>query len=141
MGDYGLVLDHDTAPENIGLIGQALSSFNTSAVGLDDQRRVAIFFKDSSDEIVAGLYGSTYWGWLEISLLWVREDLRGRGYGSQLLEAAETEALDRGCRAAMLDTFSFQSPQFYLKHGYEVFGELEAYAGEHKRFYFRKSLG
>ena len=91
MSDYRLVQEHDGKPEDIGLIGRSLTEYNEAAVGYGDQRRVAIYLRDTEDEIVAGLYGSTYWDWLEISLLWVREDLRGQGYGSQLLRAAEQE--------------------------------------------------
>lgn len=140
MSQHRLVQDHDCEPSNIGFIGGSLTEYNASAVGYSDEKRVAVFFKDGDDNIVAGLIGSTYWDWLDISLLWVREDLRRKGLGSQLLAAAEQEALDRGCRQALLDTFSFQSPDFYFKHGYEVFGEVDGFAGRHSRYYMRKRL-
>ncbi len=140
MLEYRLVVDHDCAAENIGLLGSRITEYNEAAVGYDDQKRIAVFLKDTEGDVVAGVFGSTYWDWLDISLLWVREDLRGRGYGSQLLKAAEEEARRRDCKQVLLDTFSFQSPGFYRKHGYEVFGELEGFAGAHTRLYMRKAL-
>lgn len=140
MADFRLVEEHDTETENIQLIGKNLAEYNDAAVGFNDAQRVVVLLRDSEDRIVAGLYGSTFWNTFEISLLWVREDLRGRGYGTQLLEAAEREARSRGCAQAMLDTFSFQSPRFYRNHGYEEFGQIDGFAGEHSRYYFKKTL-
>ena len=65
---------------------------------------------------------------------------RGQGVGSQLLAMAEQEAVARGCHSAYLDTFSFQALPFYQKQGYEVFGTLDNYPGEHKRYFLRKQL-
>ncbi len=35
------------------------------------------------------------------------------------------EARRRGAKHAYLGTFTFQTPGFYLRHGYHVFGELK----------------
>ncbi|WP_202127900.1 hypothetical protein [Clostridium sp. C2-6-12] len=37
-----------------------------------------------------------------------------------------------------LDTFDFQAKDFYLKHGYEVFGVLDDCPMEHKRYYMKR---
>jgi GNAT superfamily N-acetyltransferase len=76
-----------------------------------------------------------------VDLLWVKAELRGRGYGRQLLARAEEEARTRGAKNIYLDTFSFQSPDFYKKQGYEIFGELDDYPAGHQRFFLKKHLG
>lgn len=38
---------------------------------------------------------------------------------------AVEQALRRGAKNVRLDTFSFQEPGFYKRHGYHVFGELQ----------------
>jgi GNAT superfamily N-acetyltransferase len=91
-------------------------------------------------EAVGGIIGSTYWDWLYIDLLWLREDLRGQGYGHQLLTAAEDEARRRGAKNAYMDTFSFQAPNFYQQHGYRVFGTLDDFPVGHQRFFLTKEL-
>ena len=70
----------------------------------------------------------------------VTEALRGCWYGHQLLEAIEQEARQRGAMHAYLDTFSFQAPEFYEKHGYEVFGVLHDFPPGQERIYLTKKL-
>jgi GNAT superfamily N-acetyltransferase len=72
--------------------------------------------------------------------MWIKEELRGCGYGHKLLLAAEQEARQRGARNAYLDTFSFQAPDFYKKHGYQVFGVLKDFPDGHQRIYLTKQL-
>jgi GNAT superfamily N-acetyltransferase len=67
------------------------------------------------------------------------DDLRGRGVGRELMAQAEARAVERGCHAAWLDTFSFQARGFYEKLGYEEFGTLD-YPPIHKRYFMKKLL-
>jgi GNAT superfamily N-acetyltransferase len=84
--------------------------------------------------------GNTYWGWLYISILWLAESLRGQGVGGRLLDMAEQEALDRGCRHAHVDTLDFQALPFYEKHGYAVWGTLNDLPPGHSRYFLKKDL-
>ena len=128
-------------PADIRFISQRIGDYNVDHIGYDDSQRLAIFIRDAEDRIVGGIVGYTYWHWLAIDLLWVREDLRGQGYGTRLLSAAETEARARGCEQALVDTFDFQSPGFYTQHGFEPYGALDGFAGRYRRLYYRKRLG
>ena len=91
-------------------------------------------------EIVGGLIGEISWTWLHVDLLWIPENLRGQGFGQQLLTEAEDEARRRGAKNVYLDTFSFQAPDFYRQHGYEVFGELRDFPPGQQRFFMQKGL-
>lgn len=51
-----------------------------------------------------------------MDILWVDEKYRKMGIGSKLLEAAEEEAVRRGCHSGHVDTMSWQAPEFYKKH-------------------------
>lgn len=86
------------------------------------------------------MIGETYWEWFYLDLLWVKDELRGRGYGRRLLTLAEDEARQRGAKNVYLDTFSFQVPNFYKQPGYQVFGELENFPSGHPRYFFTKQL-
>lgn len=123
-----------------GVIGPAIHNYNIEQAGEDSAERLCFVLRAAGDEVVGGVIGITFWNWLHIDLMWLHEDLRGRGYGSRLLAAAEQEARQRGARHAELDTLSFQAPGFYLKHGYRVFGELEDYPEGHSRYYMTKEL-
>ena len=66
-----------------------------------------ILIRNAAGEIVGGLIASTYWGWLEVNILWVAEGLRRLSYGRTLLRMAETEAKARGCSQVMLTTYKW----------------------------------
>ncbi len=121
-------------------IGQGLDRYNVEQAGDAGFQRMCFAVYGPGQEVVGGVVGEVFWGWLFIELLWVRDELRGRGYGHRLLEAVEEEACKRGARHAYLDTFSFQAPDFYKRHGYRVFGELPDFPPGHHRFFFTKEL-
>ena len=106
------------------MIGGGITAFNLAHAGSDAATPLCIVLRDESGQTLGGVIGDTYYGWLSVSLRYVREDLRGQGYGEKLLLRAEEEARRRGVKNVFLDTFSFQTPDFYQKLGYNIFGEL-----------------
>lgn len=122
------------------VIGGGISQYNKEHGGPDGFQHLCFALVAADGKVAGGLIGEIYWGWLYINLLFVREDLRGQGYGHQLLEQAEEAARQRGVRHVFFDTFSFQAPQFYLAHGYRVFGELEDFPPGHTRYYMTRDL-
>lgn len=96
--------------------------------------------KNERGEILGGLIGSVWGGWLHISYLWIDEVVRGRRWATKLMDEAEAYARERGCHSADLDTHSFQARPFYEKRGYELFGTLDDYPKGHKKFFLRKKL-
>jgi GNAT superfamily N-acetyltransferase len=92
--------------------------------GPRDWAPVNLALEDEAGTVIGGLYGATMWKWLMIDGLWVDAGHRGQGLGKQLLEAAEAQAIERGCTGSWLGTFDFQARGFYEAHGYEVFAEL-----------------
>ena len=122
------------------VIEEGLAFFNVAQTGVAGWHPVQIFLKDPTGEVMGGLLGTIWAGWLFIRLLWLRESVRGSGYGSKLLLAAEQHAIEKGCVNSYLDTHSWQARPFYEKLGYEVFGTLEDYPVRHKKFFLRKRL-
>ena len=121
-------------------IGGGIRDYNTQQAGGSRGRGLCFVLYAPDDEIVGGLIGETHWDWFFTHLLWVKEELRGRGYGHRLLTLAEDEARQRGAKNAYLDTFSFQAPDFYKQHGYQVFGELQDFPAGHQRYFLKKQL-
>jgi GNAT superfamily N-acetyltransferase len=89
---------------------------------------------------VGGIAADTYLDWMFIALFWVDERFRGQGFGSKLIQAAEKEARRRGVKKAYVDTFSFQAPGFYKKHGYREYGRLKEFPKGHARIWLSKAL-
>ncbi|MER6983883.1 GNAT family N-acetyltransferase [Streptomyces carpinensis] len=76
---------------------------------------------DESGTVAGGLVGHTWTTWLHVAYLWVDAPHRGAGLGSRLLARAERIARDqRDCTAVRLETWDFQAPEFYRRHGYKV---------------------
>ena len=123
-------------------VGGGISDFNHAAVdpSLGGEKNLCFVLRTPEGEHVGGVIGTTYWGWFYISLMWIREDLRGKGYGAQLMAQAEDEAVRRGAKHAYLDTFDFQAPGFYEKLGYAVFGSLPDFPPGHTRYFMAKEL-
>jgi GNAT superfamily N-acetyltransferase len=122
------------------IIGQGIRQYNTQQAGEDQAQSLCFVLRGPDEEIVGGAIGATYWDWLHLDLMWVKEELRGRGYGHRLLTHAEDEARKRGAKNVYLDTFSFQAPEFYRRHGYQVFGELRDFPPGHQRYFLTKQL-
>ena len=123
-----------------GTIGGGVHNFNLQQAGDNNFQRLCFVLQAPDQEIVGGILGEIYWGWFYIDLLWVKDELRGCGHGNRLLTLAEDEARQRGAKNAYLDTFSFQAPDFYKQHGYQVFGELPNFPMGHQRYFFTKQL-
>ena len=77
---------------------------------------------------------------LYISLLWVKDGHRRKGYGAALMQRAEALGREHPCSVAFLNTMSFQAPEFYRKCGYEQFATVPYSTGPHTRMLFAKRL-
>lgn len=107
--------------------------------GLESSR--ALEEPTATDIILGGLSGLVFGSYLEVKLLWVADELRGKGVGAALLKRAEDEARARGCSYAIVDTFDFQAEGFYLKQRYIPYARLPgAMGGQAVRIYFYKLL-
>ena len=91
MQNLRIVSDPHAGDEDINVIREALTRYNVAATGETFYSPLVILIKDERDAILGGAYGHVWGGWLDLSLLWVAEPLRGQGYGQKLLQAAERE--------------------------------------------------
>lgn len=97
--------------------------------------------EDDNGTVIAGITAKMYeWNCVYVEYFWIDETCRRQGLGSRLLEAMEEDAKRNGAELIHLDTFDFQAKDFYLRHGYEVFGVLEQCPRGHKRYYMKKEL-
>ena len=124
----------------IQLVRDALYQFNREIVGDDGHTPLNLVLRNEDGTIIGGLLGGTYWGWLYVDILWVKDEERGKGLGSKLLAEAEKEAIARGCHHAHLDTMSWQAPAFYQKQGYEVIGVLPDIPNGNQKYLLMKAL-
>ena len=96
---------------------------------------------DENGQIVAGFVAEMYcWKVIYVDMVWVDETCRHQGLGTKLIRELERIALEEGCTLIHLDTFDFQAKDFYIKLGYEVFGVLDGFPGNHCRYFLKKQL-
>ena len=125
-------------------VDDKIVAFNRShAPFTQDNDFVSLNFhiKNENGLVIAGINSLMYcWGMLYVDVLAVDQKYYKKGLGSKLLSHVEDEAKKLGATLAHLDTFDFQAKDFYLKHGYEVFGILDDCPKGHKRYYMKKVL-
>jgi GNAT superfamily N-acetyltransferase len=137
-----LQLVYEQFPERAlaNLVERRLISHAVAATNMTEGFPLGYLLKNARGEWLGGVVGFAWGDWLYVRLLWVAADYRAQGYGTRLMDAAEQFAIGHGCRHATLETFSYQAPAFYLKRGYEIFGQLDGYPPGHTKFYLRKTL-
>ncbi|MCX7121662.1 MAG: GNAT family N-acetyltransferase [Gammaproteobacteria bacterium] len=125
------------------IIDDALFAFNKKCVPATQEPEIInINYIIKEDGVfIAGISAYCYtWKIMHIDLLFVEESHRDHDLGTLLLNQVETDAKKLGVSLIHLDTFDFQAKDFYLKHGYEVFGVLDDCPEKHKRYYLKKIL-
>ncbi len=140
MDRIRITSEPDGDPADRQTLQDAIDAFNVRLTGRDDGRYVSLFVRDESGKLRGGLTAEMWADWLHVKVLWLDEALRRQGLGSRLLAQAEDEARAHRCKGVFLETFSFQAPRFYARHGYEVFGKIDEYPGEHGQLFLRKRL-
>lgn len=133
--------EQNPSKKDLDVIENGLTEYNKKKTGLDIPPSTnAVYVKDG-EEIKGGVVFVCMKPWTYVKQLWVSEELRGAGYGAKLLSAAEDEARKQGSTKIMLDTFSFQAPDFYKKQGYSVISSIVDYPIEGtKRYWLTKGL-
>jgi len=119
-------------------IVNGLDNHNIAAFGLPTYFPTNFVLRAASGEVLGGLLGFIWGGWLNVTYLWVTEAERGKGHGGRLLAAAEAYAVTKGCIGAALDTHNADARALYERHGYAVIGEIPDWPPGHTRTYLKK---
>jgi GNAT superfamily N-acetyltransferase len=135
-----IVSEPQASPGDAEFVRRGIDLFNVAATGDANYVPLAIFLKDGRGAVLGGALGDIWGKWLDLSTLWVAEPFRGKGYGTKLLEAAESEAESQGCKGVFLTTFSFQARPFYERLGYEVVADVPEYPVGHTYHVLKKTL-
>ncbi|MFT4797264.1 MAG: GNAT superfamily N-acetyltransferase [Candidatus Azotimanducaceae bacterium] len=88
-----LELEKSLTEQEVQYLRNRLDESNSAFAGPRNSSEFGFAFRDDTGQVLAGLGGSSIWEWLLINFIWVSDELRGQGYGSKLLLAAEVEGL------------------------------------------------
>jgi GNAT superfamily N-acetyltransferase len=144
MADWSprpLAVETEPKHEDIRFLEVALYEFNKERTGVLDGKWLAVFLRNPDGNVVGGAHGWTWGGTCKIQYLFVPAEMRGRGLGTGLMQAVEDEARARGCRHIVLETHSFQAPDFYRQLGFELIGRIDDYPRGHSFLTMIKRLG
>lgn len=143
-GDKYLVVNDNCSAEDYKNICKGLIEYNHKAsngmIDLPCDEDIRLTLKDDDGNIYGGISGHIALYCFFIEELWIDERYQGRGYGKSLLNKAEKIAKEKGCLFAQTNTFSFQSPDFYIKRGYKQIAVVEDFPQDIKHHYFKKRL-
>lgn len=95
---------------------------------------------EENGQLVAGIVAEAAFDTLEVEFLCVREPYRKKGYGRALLGHVENMARDNGIKRVILNTYSFQAPDFYRSMGYTELFCIDPCFKDSKQYYFIKHL-
>ena len=120
------VIEHN----NASLPGEKTSVFE----------QMSFIVRNDGEEIIGGLTATGFWRHLHIDFLWVDPSARGQGIAAKLMAQAEVYARSKGHRLMIVDTLSFQAPEFYKKQGFSEFGVIHDFPEGHTHHYLEKWL-
>jgi len=136
---YKVVVDYAPTEADNAIVREGIIAFNENIIGERD-KAFSIFLKNDSGKVFGGIQAFMDMESIYIDTFWVESALQKQGYGTKLLDAAEKEAIKNGCIFSLVDTWSFQAEEFYLKSGYERIGELKNYSHGHSKIFLKKIL-
>ena len=115
--------------------------FNYRVVGrYPEGQTVWLDAKDAAGNFLGGFRGEIFFDWLLVNILFVEEPHRRKGIGRRLLAEGEAHARRKGARHARLDTFEWQAPDFYPRHGYRELLKIPDYYAGHALHLMAKDL-
>ena len=125
-----------------GALGQQLREFNYRFVGEYPLAEPVRFnARDDGGKLLGGVRGFVFLHWLRVEVLWVADAARGMGLGTRLMAQAEEQSRQHGAIGAVLETFTWQAPDFYRKLGYEECGRVERFVGTYDLLTMSKRWG
>ena len=126
--------------EQISGIYESLAAFDRKHIGyrLDGSVNIGI---EVDGRLIAGLNGCmTAYRIFYIDTVFVEEEYRRQGVGTELLREAEKRAEALGANLIRLDTFNWQGREFYKKLGYEEAGGYSSAEDGFSEYFFVKRI-
>lgn len=95
---------------------------------------------ESDGKTIAGIVAGSTYDSLEIDYLFVDEEYRRNGLGTKLMKHVEDLAKSNGIKTILVNTYSFQAPEFYKKLGYKEMFVVDPCYKDYKQYFFIKKL-
>ncbi|TPL88486.1 GNAT family N-acetyltransferase [Mesorhizobium sp. B2-3-13] len=123
--------EQDLSPVELSSLEERLHRDNRRVTDRDDDRRLTFVIRDDAGHAIGVAAGYSWAGASELTLMWIDEAHRGRGYARRLLNAFVAEAADRGVKKIWVSSHDFQAPGLYEKAGFKRMAELAGWPEGH----------
>lgn len=137
---YDIHFESNPTQNDVQVLNNGIMEWAKQKKGMDQLEFFAFFIRDEAGKIVGGCAGSKMYGALYIDSLWVAEQLRGQGYGTQLMQSAEKLAKNNKCHFMTVNTMDWEALDFYKKLGFYVEFERKGYDKNSIFYFLRKNL-
>lgn len=137
--EINIVYESKPSSETIQFLEKELNKLAIKAKNMPDNEPFGFFiYKDK--KMLGGMNGIIYYGCFYIDQLWLHDSLRGKGYGTKLMNMAEQLAKDRKCLFLSVNTMDWEAKDFYLRHGYNIEFERGGYLNDSQMYFLRKDI-
>lgn len=141
---YKIFYEKSPAVKDVAKLSQGLIEHARIMRGHVAMQSFAFFIRDHKyrikSRIQGGCHGYLCYGCLHVDQLWIESKLRGQGFGTQLMLAAENLATQNACLFATVCTMDWEARDFYRKLGYVVEFERHGYLRNSVLYFLRKEL-
>ena len=121
-------------------LNDGLRDFNEAAMPDTATNAYVVTLRDDDGALQGGIIAQVHGESCYFATVWTADAVRGTGFGTKLMAAAEDEARRLGTHGVWLYTTSFQAKPFYEKLGYSEFAELKWRGSTVLRHFVRKDL-
>lgn len=137
---YKITQEANPKPDEVQVLGDGIMAYATQKKGHKPIEFFAFFIRDENNKICGGCSCCNLYGCLYVDQLWLQENLRGKGYGTQLMLAAEKLGKEIGCTFSTVNTIDWEALGFYKKLGYKVDFERHGFLKDSIFYFLRKEI-
>lgn len=137
---YKISFEIDPNPQDVQILGNGIMEYAKDKKGHGPIEFFGFFIRDENNHIVGGCNGDILYGCLYVGQLWVSEKLRGKKYGTRLMEAAEKYGKEKGCTFAAVNTMDWEALGFYKKLGFQIEFERHGFKKNSIFYFLRKDF-
>src|SRR5262249_5725787 len=112
---YTIKFEKNPHPDDIQILNDGIMKEHKINKEMKPLDFFAYFIREDQGQIVGGCAGDNMYGGLFVGQLWVKEELRGKGYGTQLMSLAEDLAKKCHCRFVTVNNTTWLSKSKFIK--------------------------
>lgn len=137
---YEIKFEENPTTADINILQNGIADYAKQMKRQEPLKFFAYFIRDNENQIKGGCNGCIYYGCLYIDNLWVVQELRGKSFGTQLMQLAEQFGKTNNALFSTVNTMDWEALGFYQKLGYELEFERKGYVNDSTFYFLRKDF-